>query len=80
MEEGGRDDIHVRMHNFLVMHNIITGLPSKYAKIIIKLLQQINRNIDYRIFPKETATQLESTLTGIVMHTLYLLLFKRFTV
>jgi hypothetical protein len=36
MEEGGRDDIHVRMHNFWVMHNIITGLPSKYAKIIIK--------------------------------------------
>jgi hypothetical protein len=54
-EGNGEDSYNIRLHVFLIMYGVTTGVPSKYFKDIIILIQKIKRNIVYRRFKRETS-------------------------
>ncbi len=43
-----------RLHAFLEMYNISTGVPAKYTGDVMVLIQKIKRNIIYHRFRRET--------------------------
>jgi hypothetical protein len=42
------------MHAFIVMYNIGTGVPNKYIKPIMVIIQEMKRNMILRRFKRET--------------------------
>jgi hypothetical protein len=55
-EREGGTNYHFRLHAFMVLYNITGGIPSKYCKIIMIVIQEIKRNIVYRRYQRETAS------------------------
>ena len=55
LEEPAGGYVNIRMHAFLVLYNITTGIPGKYCKIIMIVIQEIKRNIIFRRYQRETA-------------------------
>ncbi len=53
---GGGTDHNFRLHAFMIMYNITGGIPSKYCKIIMIVIQEIKRSIVYRRYQRETAS------------------------
>jgi hypothetical protein len=51
----GEDSYNIRLHAFLIMYSVTTGVPSKHVKDIMILIQEIKRNIVYRRFKRETS-------------------------
>jgi hypothetical protein len=42
------------MHAFLVLYNVTSGIPAKYSKDIMILIQEVKRNIVLCRFKRET--------------------------
>jgi hypothetical protein len=55
-EREGGTDYNFRLHAFMVLYNITGGIPNKYCKIIMIVIQEIKRNIVYRRYQRETAS------------------------
>jgi hypothetical protein len=51
----GEIDFNGRLHAYLVMYNITTNVPTKYARDVAVIIQEIKRNITYRRFRRETS-------------------------
>jgi hypothetical protein len=54
-ESKGEENFSNRLNAFLVLYNITAGLPSKYIKNIMILIQEIKRNIVLQRFKGETS-------------------------
>ncbi len=54
-DRGGGGCVNLRLHAFLVLYNITTGVPRKYCKIIMIVIQEIKRNINFCRNQRETA-------------------------
>jgi hypothetical protein len=44
-ESKGKENLNTRLHAFLVLYNVTTGLPAEYIKNIMILIQEVKRNI-----------------------------------
>jgi hypothetical protein len=53
-ESNGEENLSNRLHAFLVLYNVTSGIPAKYSKDIMILIQEIKRNIVLRRFKRET--------------------------
>jgi hypothetical protein len=53
-DSNGGENLSSRMHAFLVLYNVTSGIPEKYRKDIMILIQEIKRNIVLRRFKRET--------------------------
>jgi hypothetical protein len=74
----GGEDSNFRLPAFLVLYNITSGIPSKYCRIIMILIQEIKRNMVYRRYQRETASA-----DGVVVFSpepVYLIPFEKFTI
>jgi hypothetical protein len=54
-ESKGKENLSIRLHAFLVLYNVTTGLPAKHIKNIMILIQEVKRNIVLRRFKRETS-------------------------
>ncbi len=57
-ESKGKENLSIRLHAFLVLYNVTTGLPAKHIKNIMILIQEVKRNIVLRRFKRETYIRL----------------------
>jgi hypothetical protein len=53
-DSNGGENLSNRMHAFLVLYNVTSGIPAKYSKDIMILIQEVKRNIVLRRFKRET--------------------------
>ncbi len=54
-ESKGKENFSKRLHAFLVLYNVTTGMPFEYIKNIMILIQEVKRNIVLRRFKWETS-------------------------
>jgi hypothetical protein len=54
-ESNGEENLSNRLHAFLVLYNVTAGIPTKYVKNIMALIQEIKRNIILCRFKRETS-------------------------
>jgi hypothetical protein len=54
-ESKGKENLNTRLHAFLVLYNVTTGLPAEYIKNIMILIQEVKRNIALHRFKRETS-------------------------
>jgi hypothetical protein len=62
-DSNGEENLSNRMHAFLVLYNVTSGIPAKYCKDIMILIQEVKRNIVLRRFKRET-TDIGTTSFG----------------
>jgi hypothetical protein len=53
-DSNGGENLSNRMHAFLVLYNVTSGIPAKYSKDIMILIQEVKRNIVLRRYKRET--------------------------